>query len=128
MEIHQLSFAQVIILHPDIAEVFINEGVEMNINMVKEYHNFLIAHLKSPFSLLINKIKSYSYDFEAQIYLANIKEINAMAVVAYSKATQYATHSLATGALKNTPWNLEIFQDRQTALTWLENQQLQTLY
>jgi len=127
METYQLSFAQITILRPDIAEVVVNDGIEMNMAMVNEYHKFLIAHLTAPFSLLINKINSYSYDFEAQIHLANINEINAMAIVAYTKATQYSTHSLATGAFRKKSWNIEIFHERQTALSWLENQQLQTL-
>jgi len=54
----------------------------MTLDMVEEYHAFLLAHLVSPFSLLINKINSYSYNFDAQINLATLKEIKAMAVVA----------------------------------------------
>jgi len=123
MDTYQLSFAQITILSPDIAEVIVDDGIEMTLAMVTEYHNFLKAHLSAPFSLLINKINCYSYDFEAQINLGNIKEINAMAVVAYTKSAVLATRSLANGALRKTAWNLEIFSDRQSALIWLENQQ-----
>jgi hypothetical protein len=123
METHQLSFAKIIILRADIAEVIVNDGVELTLTMINEYHRFLLNHLSAPFSILVNKINAYSYTFEAQTNLACISEINAMAVVAYSKATELATRSLATTTLRKTPWNMEIFSDKQSALHWLENQQ-----
>ncbi|PCI63600.1 MAG: hypothetical protein COB35_00745 [Gammaproteobacteria bacterium] len=127
METHQLSFAQIVILRPDIAEVIINDGIEINIVMMHEYHKFLLTHLKKPFSLLINKLNCYSYDFEAQTQLANLTEVNAMAVITYTKASELATRSLSSGVLRKTPWHLEIFPDRQSALLWLENKQKLTL-
>ena len=45
----------------------------MTLNMVEEYHAFLLKHLVSPFSLLINKINSYTYSFDAQVNLATLK-------------------------------------------------------
>ena len=126
METHQLSFANINILRPDIAEVIVNEDIEMDLTMVAEYHQFLQTHLTSPFSLLINKINAYSYTFEAQTQLATISEINAMAVVIYSKSAALATTYLNNNSLRNHPWNLEIFTDRKSALLWLENQQFNT--
>jgi len=81
MDLHVLPFAKIIILQKDIAEVMINDGVEMDTKMVDQYHDFLLSHLHPPFSLLINKVNSYTYDFQAQIHLATLKEINAMAVI-----------------------------------------------
>jgi len=100
METHQLSFAQIVILRSDIAEFIVNDGIEINIAMVNEYHEFLLSHLKKPFSLLINKLNCYSYDFEAQTQLANLTEVNAMAVVTYTKASELATRSLSSGVLR----------------------------
>lgn len=60
MDLYELSFAKIIILRDDIAEVMINDGVLMDVDMVAKYHEFLLAHLHAPFSLLINKINSYS--------------------------------------------------------------------
>ncbi|MFC1588898.1 hypothetical protein ACFL3P_01355 [Pseudomonadota bacterium] len=77
MDLHELSFAKIIILHKDIAEVIINEGVEMTEEMVDQYHAFLISHLKQPFALLINKINAYTYNFAAQEKLATLDEISA---------------------------------------------------
>lgn len=118
MDLHELSFAKIIILREDIAEVIINDGIEMNAEMVDEYHNFLLSHLHAPFSLLINKVNSYTYDFQAQEKLATLKEINAMAVVAYNRATRISTEMLATFP-RNVDWNLRIFSNRDEALAWL---------
>lgn len=119
---YELPFGKIIILRDDIAEVIINEGIEMNLQMVKKYHNFLLSHLRSPFSLLINKINSYTYDFEAQLHLATLNEIKAMAVVAYSKKTKIATNLLAS-KIHPDDWNLKIFSNRDQAHAWLWSQQ-----
>jgi len=118
MNLYELSFAKIIVLRDDIAEVIINDAVVMNAAMVEQYHEFLRSILTSPFSLLINKINSYTYDFDAQIELATIGEINAMAVVAYNRITELTTESLASYP-RSKKWNLQIFMNRNDALAWL---------
>jgi len=121
MESFKLPFAEIKIIHNNIAEVIINEGIEMDLSIVKQYHKFLLNHLTVPFSLLINKINAYSYTFEAQIELATLKEINAMAVVTYNYHTKVATQYLAELPRKRS-WHIEIFNDRSIALNWLTQQ------
>jgi hypothetical protein len=79
MEVHNLDFARIVLLRDDIAEMIVNQNVEMDSAMIDAYHAFLVGHLRAPFSLLINKINTYSYTFEAQRKLVAIPEINAMA-------------------------------------------------
>ena len=122
MELYELPFGKITLLRDDIAEVMINEGVEMDVSMVEQYHDFLLTHLRAPFSLLINKVNSYSYDFPAQEKLATLKEINAMAVVAYNLATEVTTETLASYPRK-IKWNLKIFPNREEALSWLVAEQ-----
>jgi len=124
MDLHELPFAKIIILRDDIAEVMINDGVRMDTAMVEAYHDFLLSHLHAPFSLLINKINSYTYDFHAQEKLATLKEINAMAVVAYNRVTRITTETLASYP-RDVKWNLEIFSNRGEALAWLISQQVE---
>lgn len=121
MEIHELSFGKIYLLSPHLAEVIVNDGVEMNMEMVNEYHNFLRQHLSSPFSLLINKLNKYSYTFEAQKHLATIPEIKAMAVVAYNHSAEVATNILKD-VPRNTEWNMKIFPEPNSALHWLNEQ------
>jgi hypothetical protein len=122
MELHELPFAKVIVLRDDIAEVMINDGVIMDIAMVEQYHDFLLTHLRAPFSLLVNKVNAYSYDFNAQEKLATLKEINAMAVVAYNRVTEITTETLASYP-RNVKWNLRVFSNRDDALAWLLSEQ-----
>ncbi len=122
MKVHELPFSKIILLNDSIAEVIINEGVEMDETMVEEYHEFLLSHLSSPFSLLINKVNSYSYSFGAQIQLASLKEISAMAVVTYNRAAELATDNLATAVPREIEWNLRIFSNRDNALKWLQTE------
>jgi hypothetical protein len=118
MDLYELPYAKIIILQDDIAEVMINDEVKMDLEMVEHYHEFLLSHLRPPFSLLINKINSYTYDFDAQLKLATLKEINAMAVVAYNQVTRITTESLASYP-RSKKWNLKVFSNREKALNWL---------
>jgi hypothetical protein len=122
MTTHNLTFAQIIILEPDLAEVIINHGVELNEDMVDEYHDFLRSHLQAPFSLLINKVNEYSYNFAAQKKLAVIPEIHCMAVVAYKQSTERVT-SLLSIIPREQEWNIKIFPDRDSALNMLREAQ-----
>lgn len=122
MNHHSLSFGQIIILQPDIAEVIIGDGIEMNESMVDDYHNFLIEHLVAPFSILVNKLNAYTYTFEAQLKLGTIPQIYSMAVVVYSHISEVATNSLSSMP-RTTPWNLRTFHHRDQALSWLQQNQ-----
>ncbi len=122
MEVHQLPFATINILQDDIAEVIVDEGVEMDLDMVQQYHDFLLSHLEAPFSLLINKVNSYTYDFQAQKELATLEEINSMAVIVYSDITRVSTSNLASFP-RETEWNMQIFYDRNDGLSWIKLQQ-----
>ena len=127
MDLYELPFAKIIILRDDIAEVMINEGVQMDASMVEQYHAFLLSHLQHPFSLLVNKVNAYSYDFDAQAKLATLEEIRAIAVVAYNRVSRIATETLASFP-RAVKWNLKIFSNREEALSWLEAQQVEVAH
>ena len=95
----------------------------MTLAMVEHYHEFLLSHLVSPFSLLINKVNKYTYSFDAQVTLATLNEINAMAVVAYTRSTKISTEYLKTSVPRKTDWNLKICSNREEALNWLQLEQ-----
>ncbi|MEJ2212529.1 MAG: hypothetical protein P8Y20_00315 [Gammaproteobacteria bacterium] len=118
MKSQRLSFAEINLLKDNLAEVIVDEGVEMTSAMVDEYHKYLLDNLTAPFLLLVNKLHSYSYDAEAQYKLGNLKEIDRMAVVSYRLSSTTATEQL-TELPWNCDWNLQIFTDRETALSWL---------
>jgi len=124
MNLHELPFAKIIIHQDDIAEVIVNNEIEITKKIVDEYHRFLLSHLQSPFSLLINKLNSYSYSFEGYQQLQTFKEITAIAVVVYNAVTAESTKLLASYP-RDIPLQLEIFSNRDKAFNWLQIQQKQ---
>lgn len=120
MKEYTLSFGTITVLKDDLAEVIINEGVVMNEIMVDLYHDFLLSYLKAPFSLIINKKNSYSYTFEAQKIIANLKEIYAMAVIVGTNAAVMSTKTLMQINASNN-WNIKLFRTKPEALEWIES-------
>jgi len=118
MELHKLDFANIVILRSDIAEVVVHDGIEITQIMVDQYHDFLLQHLVAPFSLLINKLHSYTYDFSAQKSIANLEQIKAIAVVVYNEVSKASTDSIIKFP-REKQWNIEMFSGREMALEWL---------
>ncbi|GAA4281428.1 hypothetical protein [Gaetbulibacter aestuarii] len=121
MNSYTLSFGEITILEPNLAEVIINEGIELDENMVLEYTEFLNDNLDTPYYLIINKKHSYSYTFGAQKTLANLEFIGAYAVVATNLGAVMSTETLVRIG-DNPNLNLQIFGSREEALEWLETQ------
>ncbi|WP_040278690.1 hypothetical protein [Psychroserpens damuponensis] len=120
MKVFILPYGKINILQDNIAEIIINQGIVMDTKMVNHYHDFLLENLKSPFSLLVNKEHSYSYKFDAQLQIANLKEVKSMAVVIYNLSAEMGTQILID-INKGNNWNIKLFKERQEALDWLLN-------
>lgn len=56
MTLHELSYGKIIILEENIAEVLINEGVEMDMIIADHFHNFLLSNLTPLFQSLSIKL------------------------------------------------------------------------
>lgn len=121
MKTHQFRFGEITILKSNLAEVVISEGIVMDLEMVEEYHKFLLNNLIAPFSLLVNKKFSYTYTFEAQRAIANLEAINAMAIVNHHYTSAMATEVLINMNRDNN-WNIKLFKQRDEALEWLGKQ------
>lgn len=123
MELHELPFGKIIIIRKDVAEVIINEDIEMNDEIVKQFHKFILKNLSSPFSLLINKINNYTYSFEAQKKLGSLSELKAIAIIAYNKISKISSKSVASFP-REIKWNMKLFSNRNDAMDWImaENQ------
>ncbi len=121
-EEYRLPFATFIKLDSDIAELIIDHGLELDVAMVTALHQWMLDHLEAPFSVLVNRINSYSYSPESQFILGSLEELNAIAEVAYSLKSRLVVEILADMP-RDHPWNMECFSDRASALTWLYSQQ-----
>ena len=115
MKSYQLSFGKIIALSDKIAEVIVDDGLEMDEAMINEYHDCLISNFQAPFSVLVNKLNRYTYTFPAQQKLAAIEQMNAIAVVAYTTSTKYASEAVAM-VPRSIEWKHRVFEDRDSAM------------
>lgn len=119
MKKYKTSFGTIKVIENNLAEIIVDEGIEMNLTQVNEYHHFLSKNLSAPFYLLVNKKHSYTYTFEAQKAIVNFDKIKKLAVFL---STQAALMSSETLLSLNTDLNWEIswFSKRENALAWLK--------
>ena len=116
-----LKMGRIIKYDNEIAEVIVDDGIVIDMDMVNEYHNWIEHNLSNPCMLLINKQNPYTYTFEAQKEIANLEQIKAMAVVVYNRVSELTTRDLASFP-RDHQWNLQIFDSRHDAMIWLEGQ------
>ncbi|WP_248723695.1 hypothetical protein [Seonamhaeicola sp. ML3] len=121
MKSYKLTFGTITILNDSLAEVVVDEGVEMNEADVSEFHDFLLEGLKAPFSLLINRKHSYSYTFQAQRLIGKLEEIKAIAVLIASSGALMSTETIIN-LNTDSNWNIYVFQEREKALDWISEQ------
>ena len=95
MRKHRLSFADINIVSDCIAEVIIDEGVNVSIEMVEEYDNYLACVFKNHYAILVNKINNYSYSPETQFILGSTENIIAIAAVNYNEQGRKSSKDIA---------------------------------
>ena len=125
MEIFELSFVKIIKLDDDLAEVIVNEGVNYDLDMLNDYHDWIRQNMKHPCYILVNRINTYAYTFDAIQKLGTIEEIKAIGMVVYTRASKVAAETLREFP-KNRPWNSQIFNSRDDALAWLSSEREKT--
>jgi len=118
MEVHQVSFATIKVLNPNLGEVIVDEGVEVNVNMVTEIHEKFIAIFQSSFSLLINKKNAYSTQLDALIKFGDLSAIDKIAIYAPNQLAKMSADFSAT-IPSSANLNIEVFTERDAALAWL---------
>ena len=119
MTTHHLSFSTVTLLKDNVVEVIANEGIEVDMQMANELKHFFKSNLKHRFFVLINRVNSYSYTFEAQQSILNIKNIHSLAFVAYSQSSAESAKLLTVFATEDIKYEIEFFSDRDSSLNWL---------
>ncbi|MCP4989066.1 MAG: hypothetical protein GY928_24310 [Colwellia sp.] len=122
---HNLSFAKINILSENIAEVIVNQGVEISLEMSEEYHDFLTEKFSGNFAVLVNKINQYDFSFEAKLNMASHENLKAIAVVIYNEEAKQSVDKIAN--LRQVDgWNLQVFNGLnlgwQQGLDWLQDE------
>lgn len=119
MALYEISFAKIITLDNDLAEVIVNEGVDIDLKMVEEIHHALLSIFSSHFSLLINKKNSYSTQLDALMTFGQLAVIEKIAVFAPNKMAKLSADFSAT-IPSSSALNIEVFTHRDDALAWLK--------
>ncbi len=118
MELQKLSFGKINIIQANIAEIMIDEGVDISIEMVDEIHNYLLSIFTNSFSLLINKTNSYSTQLDALIKFGTLSAIDKIAVYAPNKGAKLSA-DFAANIPSSAVLNIQVFTKRDDALFWL---------
>jgi len=122
---HRLSFASVKLINPNIAEVIVDEGVVISMEMVEEYEAFLGQTFQSEFALLVNKINLYDYSFEAKLSIGSHEKLKAIAVVYYNESAEQKASEIAN-LRQIDGWNVRFYSGLelgwQEGVNWLEEE------
>ena len=121
MQNTKLSFCDIKAIAPHVCEVTVYHAVEIDDDMVDEYHGFLTKHQDETKGLLINKKNDYTYTFSAQTRLLDLPHVKAIAVVVYRQSSRIITELISRTPRRN-PWNLKIFDDYDEAVDWLRSE------
>jgi len=125
MHKHRISFADINIISDSIAEIIIDEGVEVSIEMVEEHDNFLACIFKGNYGVLLNKINDYSYSTEAQFIMGSTENTVAIAVVNYTELGKQSSKAIADKRVVDQ-LNVRTFSGLnlgwQDAMSWLKNE------
>ena len=116
-----LPFGRVIGHNEHLAEIIINEGVELTSDILEQLHETLLHECPAELKLLFNNRHSFSYSFAAQRQLADLPNVKKVAILVYNLVSERATEGLLT-VRRIHPWNARIFREREPALSWLEQQ------
>jgi len=125
MRKHRISFADINIISECIAEIIIDEGISVSLEMVEEHENFLACIFTGNYGVLINKINNYTYSTEAQFIMGSSQNMIAIAAVNYTEQGKESSKSIAD---KRTidQLNVRTFSGLdlgwQDAITWLHQE------
>ena len=117
---YTFNYATFDILQEDIAEIIIDQDMEMTEALVDHGQTFLQSRLQAPFGLLVNKLHAYHYTFEAQQMLADLPALKAVAVVTYSSLAQQSAEHLIHIIKHRKLLAIKTFHSRVNALEWLQ--------
>ncbi len=116
----QFQFGTVKMINANLAEIFINEDVKVDLQMAIECEEVLDMLMPGKYGLLLNERSVYSYTKEAESYFSEMHNLHAMAVVLNTKFTDIASKYLQSFH-EQVGWNMKVFYAREKALEWLES-------
>ena len=120
---YKLSFCTLFQRDDGVVIIEINEGVEINTDMAQELISLSVSvYGDTPFTLLSNRINSYSLSFEAMQILATLPNMIALAIVTYTDRSKLLieTQYFFISTIRKKP--VKTFTDKDTAIEWLQSE------
>lgn len=123
---HKFSFGcSVELLTNNIAQVTIEPGVEVTLEMLGEFDEYMSKAFNHNYALLVDKKNKYTFSFEAQLCMASHENLKATAVVFYDETDAELPQQLSQRR-QIDELNVRLFSGindgNQTAINWLEEQ------
>ena len=119
------SFGQINLIAPNIAEVIINENIEITLEIVDEYDALMAQHFSGSYAVLVNRINSYRFAYEALLCIGSEQNLKALAIINYNKASEQQTRDLKSVRHMDN-LNIKEFSGlelgRENAIHWLNEQ------
>lgn len=120
---HRLHFCLIRVLDSDLFDVNVDEGVEFTPQLVDEMHNaFSVLAKGGKYAVLVHKVHSYSYTFEAQRRIFNQVGLVALAFYAPESPQRMAIESLLEVSRSESRVPIQTFIDPAVAIAWLREQ------
>lgn len=122
---YRLSFGQISLVTDKIAELVIDSGVEITLEMCEEMDEFLLDHFPGKFAIINNRIQDYSLTYEAILQMGSLEHFVAAAIITYrDKEHLYYEDMLSARPQDNL--NVKVFSGlqlgRASAIDWLTEQ------
>jgi hypothetical protein len=116
MELKDLKFGVFEEAEPQIMEIIINEGVVLDEEKIQKIEEGLLGKYSGRYALLVNRKNRYSHTHESMMKVARLRNLIAIAILVYKDFAKQAAqiHELYQQ-------NVNIFDDREKALTWLRD-------
>ncbi|ABV38638.1 conserved hypothetical protein [Shewanella sediminis HAW-EB3] len=123
---HKFSFGcSVELLTHNIAQITIEPNVEVTLEMLGEFDEYMSTIFNHDFALLIDKQNNYSYSYETLLCMGSQENLKATAVVFYDEADAKLPPQFAE-MRQVDQLNIQLFSGAnigtQKALNWLEHQ------
>ncbi len=120
MDWHKVSCGKIAVIRYDVAEIMVDDGIDINIKMVDEIHHYLLSTFPHSFSLLINKSNSYSTQLDALIRFGALPAIDKIAIFAPTKMAELSAN-FSAGIPSSAKLDIHVFPLRSDAINWLES-------
>jgi len=117
---YKLDYCTIQVRDDNILMFEINDGVNVDSEMVAELTHLADESMSGSFGILSNRIHSYSLSFEAMSALAQYDNMVALAIVVHSAKSRLLveTQNFFISALKKKP--IKIFMEFDSAVSWLQ--------